>query len=93
MIAKITAPILMKAFKATESHRGYIQGFYDEERGLHYVRDLTLDRGQQTRWTQHGAFGAYEKNHALMMEEIERLQMIEVCLWLYENSPVTTKDL
>jgi len=91
MIAKITAPILMKAKAETASHASQIQGFCDGSR--HYVRDLTLDPGQQTRWTVHAGEDRYAEVHDQMMEEIERLQAQLICEWLWENSPVTYHDI
>lgn len=93
MIAKISAPILMKAFAETAFHRSQIQGFIYDKGTRHVVRDLTLPLGQQTRWTQHGSPEDYDKLHSLKVEEIERLKMQAVCEWLAENSPVTYHDI
>jgi len=91
MIAKITAPLLMQAKAETAAHAAQIQGFCDGN--THYVRDLTLDPGQQQRWTVTAAEGRYAAVHDAMMEEIERLQAQLICEWLWENSPVTTRDI
>ena len=93
MIAKISAPILMRAFSETDWHRDQIQGFYDESRNRHYVRDLTLESSQQTRWTKTALRSQYNKSQREMLEEIERLGMVAVCEWLTENSPVTNTDI
>ena len=93
MIAKISAPVLMRAFAETEGRRGQIQGFYIESTGEHYVMDFALERGQQQRWTQYAPSEKYDEMHVLKMEEIERLGMQVICEWLTENSPVTTADI
>ena len=93
MIAKISAPILMKAFAETAWRRSQVQGFIHDNGTRHVVRDLTLEPGQQTRWTHHAPVEDYDKIHALKMEEIERLQMQIVCDWLVENSPVTYPNI
>jgi hypothetical protein len=91
MIAKISAPLLMRAFDETSFRRNQIQGFNDGTR--HWVRDCTLPEGQQVRWTQHAPIEKYEEMHALKVEEIRRLEMQVVCEWLVENSPVTNTDI
>ena len=93
MIAKISAPILMKAFSETAFHRSQIQGFIKDNGTCHYVRDCTLPQNQQVRWTHNAPNEKYDEIHALKIEEIERLEMQVICEWLAENSPVTTSDI
>lgn len=93
MIAKISAQILMQAFAETAFHRSQIQGFIRDNGTCHYVRDCTLPKGQQIRWTQTASIEDYHKAHDLKIEEIERLGMQVICEWLVKNSPVTTSDI